>query len=121
MVSARSTSYHYFSKNRQINLEPGFQRQSVWTLNDRRRLVQSIFGGYPLPSIFLYRRNARGRVVYDVIDGKQRLESIYMFADIGRFKRNWYDAKLDLGDGLGSWDWRNIRKCDLERRHHRPY
>ena len=26
---------------RQINLEPGFQRHSVWTLPDRQRLMQS--------------------------------------------------------------------------------
>jgi hypothetical protein len=26
----------------QLNLEPGFQRKSVWNLSDRRRLVESI-------------------------------------------------------------------------------
>ena len=40
-------------KHFQINLNPGFQRNSVWTLTDRRRLVQSILARYPLPSIFL--------------------------------------------------------------------
>jgi hypothetical protein len=103
-------------KNRQINLEPGFQRQSVWTINDRRRLMQSIFGNYPLPSIFLYRREAQGRVIYDVIDGKQRLESIFMFSDQGRFKRERFDVKLDLGDGLDWWDWRGVRKYEPSRR-----
>jgi hypothetical protein len=29
-------------QNRQIHLEPGFQRKSVWTVNDRRRLIQSV-------------------------------------------------------------------------------
>jgi len=33
--------------HRQINLDPGFQRKSVWSWNDRRRLVQSILSGYP--------------------------------------------------------------------------
>jgi hypothetical protein len=41
-------------KCRQINLNPGFQRNSVWSLTDRRRLIQSILARYPLPSIFLY-------------------------------------------------------------------
>ena len=49
----------------QINLEPGFQRQSVWVLRDRERLIQSILSNYPVPCIFLYRRNHRGRLVYD--------------------------------------------------------
>jgi uncharacterized protein with ParB-like and HNH nuclease domain len=58
---------------RQINLDPGFQRQSVWSLSDRRRLINSIISDYPVPSVFLYKRNHNGAVVYDVIDGKQRL------------------------------------------------
>ena len=62
-----------------INLDPGFQRQSVWSDLDRRRLIQSIISEYPLPNIFLYRRASRGKTVYDVIDGKQRLETVLMF------------------------------------------
>ena len=73
-------------KSRRVNLEPGFQRKSVWTITDRRRLIQSIISKYPVPSIFLYRRNERGKVVYDVIDGKQRLETIFMFIGQGRFR-----------------------------------
>jgi hypothetical protein len=100
--------------SRQINLEPGFQRKSVWTLKDRTRLIQSIVAGYPLPSIFLYQRNHNGRLIYDVIDGKQRLESIFMFLGLGRFKREQFETKLDLSDGLEWYDWRSIRKHDPE-------
>lgn len=63
----------------QLNLEPGFQRQSVWTEKDRRKLIDSVLRGYPLPAIFLYRREDEGRLVYDVIDGKQRLETLFRF------------------------------------------
>src|SRR5437870_4299316 len=83
---------------RQINLEPGFQRKSVWNPRDRERLIESIMAGYPLPSIFLYKRHSRGSLVYDVIDGKQRLETILMFSRQGRFKRDWFDVKLDVGE-----------------------
>jgi len=103
-------------KSRQINLDPGFQRRSVWTVNDRRRLIQSIVSGYPLPSIFLYRRNHNGRLVYDVIDGKQRLESIFMFTCLGRFKSDSFDVKLDLGHGWQWYDWADIRKRFADRR-----
>ena len=102
-------------KHRQINLDPGFQRKSVWTWNDRRRLIQSIVAGYPLPSVFLYQRNHNGRLVYDVIDGKQRLETIYMFTRLGRFKRDWFDVKLDIGDGLDWYDWKTISRHHSEK------
>jgi len=102
-------------KSRQINLEPGFQRKSVWTVNDRRRLIQSIVSGYPLPSVFLYQRSHNGKLVYDVIDGKQRLETIFAFTKLGRFKREGFDAKLDLGDGLDWYDWRGICRSHTDR------
>lgn len=94
-----------------INLKPGFQRKSVWSISDRRRLIQSIVSKYPLPNIFLYRRSSRGKTIYDVIDGKQRLETILMFMGIKEFKNECFDVKLELDeDGLCLWNWADIRK-----------
>jgi hypothetical protein len=103
-------------RNRQINLEPGFQRQSVWTPSDRKRLIQSIVAGYPLPRVFLYRRQHKGRLIYDVIDGKQRLETVFMFTQLGRFKGERFETKLDLGDGLQWYDWTLIKRKHVDRR-----
>src|SRR4051812_3621880 len=63
----------------QINLEPSFQRNSVWKEKERANLIDSMLRGYPIPAIFLYERHDDGKTIYDVIDGKQRLESIYKF------------------------------------------
>lgn len=95
-------------RDRQINLDPGFQRNSVWTTSDRTRLIQSIVAGYPVPSVFLYKRHHGGRLIYDVIDGKQRFETILMFTRTGRFKRQAFEAKLDLGDGPEWYGWKDI-------------
>ena len=65
-------------ENGHLNLSPGFQRDSVWTERDRAKLVDSIMRNYPIPAIFLYRRSSDGEIIYDVIDGKQRIESILM-------------------------------------------
>jgi 5-methylcytosine-specific restriction endonuclease McrA len=97
-------------RNRQINLTPGFQRKSVWTISDRRRLIQSLVQGYPLPSIFLYQRDHHGKLIYDVIDGKQRLETIFMFMGQGRFSRDRFEVRLDLGDGWDWFDWKSIKR-----------
>jgi hypothetical protein len=72
----------------QLNLEPGFQRKSAWGWTDRRWLVQTLAEHCPVPSIFLYERREDGSVVYDVIDGKQRIETILMFLAEGRFKQH---------------------------------
>src|ERR1700761_4832362 len=70
-----------------LNLEPGFQRDSVWKPRARLLLIDSILRNYSLPAICLYKREVKGDLVYDVIDGKQRLESILMFTGAmrGRF------------------------------------
>lgn len=57
-------------------------------LTDRRRLVQTLVEHCPVPSIFLYERREDGSVVYDVIDGKQRIETILMILAEGRFKQH---------------------------------
>lgn len=104
-------------RNGQINLQPGFQRQSVWSLKDRRRLIQSATSRYPVPNIFLYRRSSRGKTIYDVIDGKQRLETIFMFMGVKKFKKEQFDVQLDLGGGLDWWYWSDIKTYAQETRH----
>ena len=101
-------------RNDQLNLEPGFQRQSVWSDNDRRKLIDSILRCYPLPAIFLYRRQKDGVVQFDVIDGKQRLESILMF--MGVIRGNRFEARAPLpGDDRSAWiDWTYLRRRKLQ-------
>jgi hypothetical protein len=97
-----------------LNLEPGFQRQSVWNERDRAKLIDSILRNYPLPAIFLYRNQQDGQIIYDVIDGKQRIESILMFMGMmrGRF---WTKAQLP---GDGDVDWVNYKRlCKRKMQH----
>ena len=56
---------------------PVFQRNYVWTLNRASKLIESIILGLPIPQVFLYER---GRNKFLVIDGQQRLMSIYFFS-----------------------------------------
>lgn len=85
------------------------------------KLVQSIISNYPVPCIFLYQRNHRGRIIYDVIDGKQRLETILMFAGVGRFRKDRFDVKLDLGEGLNWTDWSELRQDHTARHQFESY
>jgi hypothetical protein len=96
-----------------LNLEPGFQRQSVWTERDRSKLIDSILRNYPLPAIFLYKREDEGELVFDVIDGKQRLESILMFmgAMRGRFRAR---TQLPGTDAVEWIDWALLKRKGLQ-------
>ena len=97
-----------------LNLEPGFQRRSVWQEKDRAKLIDSILRNYPLPAIFLYRRHEEGQIIYDVIDGKQRIESIFKFMGIMR-GRYWCKTQIPGSDEM---DWLNWRKLCKSRNQH---
>jgi hypothetical protein len=106
---------HLFNHG-QLNLEPGFQRDSVWTLGDRKKLILSILQNYPVPSVFLYKNSEEGQLRYDVIDGKQRLEAILGFLGCKRGMR--FAVRMHLGDSesLSDWDWRKLKHKKLADR-----
>ncbi len=62
-----------------INLSPVFQRGHVWTLKVRQKLIENILQGKPIPAIFLYKEPAGSKYSYNILDGKQRLESMILF------------------------------------------
>jgi hypothetical protein len=97
-----------------LNLEPGFQRQSVWSERDRAKLIDSILRNYPLPAIFFYRREENGQIIYDVIDGKQRVESILMF--MGKMRGRYYVKTQLPGSDEAQWvNWKRL--CRLKIQH----
>jgi Protein of unknown function DUF262 len=62
---------------------PGFQRNYVWDIKQASRLIESILIGLPIPQIFLYQEAKNS---FLVVDGQQRLMSIYYFV-AGRFPK----------------------------------
>lgn len=55
---------------------PGFQRHFVWDMARASKLIESLILGLPVPQLFLYEQN---RDRHLLIDGQQRLMSIYYF------------------------------------------
>jgi hypothetical protein len=84
-------------RNGQIDLEPPYQRRSVWTPKDRRFFLDTIFRNYPSPAIFLHKNiSDDGNVKYFVVDGKQRLQTIFGFvANKLRMAPDYGDVRLD--------------------------
>ena len=55
---------------------PGFQRHFVWDLSRASKLIESLILGLPVPQLFLYEQERNKNLL---IDGQQRLMSIYYF------------------------------------------
>lgn len=71
---------------------PGFQRNYVWDKKRASKLIESIIIGIPIPQIFLWEK---GRNDYVVIDGQQRLMTLYYFRK-GRFPKREARARLRM-------------------------
>lgn len=94
-----------------LNLSPGFQRDSVWKLRNRQQLIESILRKFPIPAVFLYRRQSDdGNICYDVIDGKQRIESLLLFMGLKRGGRFEISTQLPETQDRERLDWRILSR-----------
>lgn len=114
-----STAMLLYSERDEIQTNPDYQRMGgVWTLEKRRLLIDSVINDYDLPKIYFHELN-RGTAAetgfrYAVIDGRQRLETIWQFmedqfslsSDI-MYQR---EPEIDLG---------GLRYSDLAKEHPR--
>lgn len=100
-----STIMFLYSERDEINLNPDYQRMGgVWTKEKRQLLMDSILNDYDLPKIYFHELSSQSFTKsgyrYAVIDGRQRLESIWDFID-GKFSLSQdfeyqRDASIDL-------------------------
>ncbi len=80
---------HSFLESGAVRI-PGFQRNYVWDISRASKLIESLILGLPVPQVFLYEVE---RNKFLVIDGQQRLMSIYYFIK-QRFPRK--DRRTEL-------------------------
>lgn len=66
-------------QDKEIDIHPEFQRFYRWSSLQKTKLIESILLGIPLPPIFVSQRKDG---VWDVIDGLQRLSTIFQFMGI---------------------------------------
>lgn len=67
------TSLH---ENKELVIQPDFQRLFRWSFEQRSRLVESMLLELPIPSVFVIERETG---VLELIDGLQRISSIIQF------------------------------------------
>lgn len=79
-----------------LDLNPPYQRGSVWTGAQHRSLIESILRGVPIGAVTINDRwstnGYSGDTGYAVIDGKQRIETIRgFFADEFSVPADWFE------------------------------
>ena len=77
-----SVGYFLVEKN-VIDDEPTYQRESgVWSTEKQQLFIDSLFNRYDIPKIYLHDlRGKDPKFKFAVIDGKQRLHTIWQFLD----------------------------------------
>jgi hypothetical protein len=77
-----------------LDLEPPYQRKSVWNKDYKVYFIDTILRNFPCPTIFLaVEISATGLTKYRVVDGKQRLLTVIEFAN------DKFATSMDKGKG----------------------
>lgn len=63
-------------KEKELDIHPEFQRVYRWGIQQKSRLIESLLLGIPLPSLYVATNDSG---VWEVIDGVQRLSTIFEF------------------------------------------
>ena len=63
-------------RKKNINTNPDYQRPSVWNTRQKQLLIDSILRDYDIPKIYL---NKIDKDHYDVVDGQQRIRTVWSF------------------------------------------
>lgn len=80
-----SVVWWYIVNEKDFCLSPSYQRQDVWTLEQRENFIRSLFERVPIPPIIindlLCSNRNHGDIFYNVIDGRQRLTTLFLFVN----------------------------------------
>ncbi|QMU54988.1 MAG: DUF262 domain-containing protein [Nitrosopumilus sp.] len=103
---AKNSILDIFAIKNKIDLDPVYQRHGdLWTLEKKQLFIDSILTGYDVPKLYLHvlaksYKIKEEKALYAVIDGKQRLGTIWDFVDnkfpLGELKMEYRGKEYDL-------------------------
>ncbi len=103
-----ATILRVYSEKDEIIVDPEYQRNGgIWTPEKKQLLIDSILNNYDIPKIYFHQfdrieKQKTGKS-YAIIDGKQRLETIWAFVD----------GKFCLSDDFEYQDDPHLKLCGL--------
>ena len=116
----------FLSRNK-IDPKPQYQRGSVWTLEKKQLLMDSILRSYDIPKFYL-REIEHSKYEYEVVDGQQRLRAIWEYMEnkypLGDYSKeidglpdqegkHWQDLTVEIQNIINSFSLSitELRKC----------
>lgn len=81
-INFQTISWFWDLYNRELlDLDPPYQRRSVWNQDYKDYFIDTVLNGYPAPAIFIYQEiTPEGVSKVSIVDGKQRLSTLFEFA-----------------------------------------
>lgn len=104
-----------YSERNEIRLDPPYQRMGgIWTKEKKQLLIDSILNDYDIPKIYFhtYSRELKLKtgIDYAVIDGRQRLETIWQFIDGGFTLSKDFEYQRDPSINLAGLSYDDMAK-----------
>lgn len=79
-MSVQEAYREFRSENFKVNRI--YQRKLVWTREEKKKLIDSILQGYPIPLFLLARTDEKeGSIKYEILDGLQRFDAIFSYIE----------------------------------------
>lgn len=100
----------WYEKNNLMFDHPVQRSGSQWGLLQKSLLIHSMLAGYPIPPLYLLKSKEGQNTIYDAIDGKQRITSIFDFIE-GDYALHGGTPEVEL-DGV-VYDLANLRFEEL--------
>ena len=81
---------------RKTNMNPEYQRGLVWSVDDKRKLIDALVQGRSIGAITFAKNDFDDKFLYEILDGKQRLSTIAEFVADGFDYQGIFFSELSL-------------------------
>ena len=72
--------YNNYSGNK-YRINRRYQRKLVWTVEDKQRLIESVFQAFPIPLLLFADIKTKAEKYFEIIDGMQRINAMIYFIE----------------------------------------
>lgn len=114
-ITKNDSLSNLFAMERVINFNPPYQRSFVWKSKEQLGLMETLLRGGNINTIHLVKENKNGEDKFIVLDGKQRLTTIF------NFKNNKFRFPFDMSNGgdanIIELSWKELEDKELNNEH----